>query len=835
MADLPEDNAPGNTDSKAPGREQLKKLEKNGGKTTGATSPSTEAESGVQETGGAEDQVGRGYRPDNPEQLLKLKPSAKGVFKFASQNRGKFIIGGAAAGFITLVIVGFFLLIPFKIQHIVTNLQNRFYGTSENAVDNETNQLFSNYLKKYVLPGITKCKGTIDKTCTPLPIGGTNLVSQLYRGWSTARLENKIAENYGIEFQYQQRTGRYYLKTRTTTGDGIDITDFEKSSGSEDLDNFLAGSNDPEFKQVSRSEVRQAVKDSLSNETRYKQVLYRYKIGRLLEEKYGIKRCIFACNLKDNFSEWKNEKKNAAKAMLAQRVLEPRTQMLGAALACLYSTDCDPTKDVDDSGQCTADVDCEAHGEDVSPTERDIQSKLDALAAKYGSEDVLALYNELAEKGFTQYVIEQILGEEAGQTASKAIPVVGWVNLAATAIGDVSSAPKKIEKLSYVINSATMVETFSMYRTAADEIDDPHAPKDSALIGSLVDSLSGNKSSDMGGSAEAEQTPLYNDLLGSGKGGSADYKCNNGKPVPAGQEVCPEMQLNNVSNIAQALNQVKSIPGFNIISKLASFWNDSVGKVVGILGGLLQDIPGLGSIGDLINQIAGPLIQHFITWIFPAIASDNMSGGRTFDLIAGGADVSGNDFAHNGLGGQELSPQQTATIINQQQQEQNLEDSQQSLFAKIFNANSDNSLATKVALAMPNNASGLLSSVGSVFTNPLNVFGNLFSLNHASAATAAADPFGVTQYGYPANDAIFSTDPETYWQNNCTTDGTTIDMSLPVNQTYHTQAKDNPNPNTQMPENTSTDPCFLIQAAVGSAGALYDSNLLTPDEQASQQ
>jgi hypothetical protein len=781
------------------------------------------------------------YRPGSPHEFTRMRPSLRGVTGFARTNRGKVFIGGAAASLITLLIVGFFAVLPFKILHIMNNLQSHFFSTSENAMTKETDVLFSNYVKKYVLPGITRCGNTINKDCSSKAVGGTGLVSQLYRGWSNAKLENKLAENYGMEFRYQKSTGHFFLRASGTEGNGVDLGTADSPDGfiksTKSLDDEIATSKDPQFKRVSRSEVRQAVRDSLSGETKFKQVMYRFKVGRLLEEKYGIKRCIIACTAQDNFADWKNQKKVAAKALVAQRILRPRGEMVGLVIECLTDPNCDPTK-IDTSGVCTADENCESNGEDTSAVEKDVQSKLDALAAKDGEEsvaDIIKLYNDLEEKGFTQFTIEQVLAvildedaaQAAGQTADKALPVVGWINLAAQVVGDVNSAPGKIQKLTYITNSSTMVASFAMYRTYADEIKNGHV--DASIVGAFTDTLGPNSKSTMGGTAEAEQTPLYSKLIGNGKyAGASNYKCNDGKLVAAGQGTCSELQLNNTSQLTAALQNIKSgIPFFGEIAGLASLWNSTLGKVISIIGNLINYIiPQLAeTVGAVISKVAGPLIQAVANFIIPPIVSDNMSGGRTFDVVAGGADVSANDYAHNGLGGQELSGAQQAAILNQQQELD--QPAHTSLYARLFDTSSDNSLITKVAMATPLSFAGAKSSIAALFSNPLAGFSGLFPSGLAHAA-AGADPFGITQYGYPLSDPSFSADPETFWDRNCSTDGTTMDPNLPLNKNYRSNITINPD--TQMPENTSTDPCYLIQAAVGSDGGLFDSGLLTQDD-----
>jgi hypothetical protein len=415
------------------------------------------------------------------------------------------------------------------------------------------------------------------------------------------------------------------------------------------------------------------------------------------------------------------------------------------------------------------------------------------------------------------------------------------------------SVGPKIKKLSYVTNTSTMVALFSMYRTYADETKTGHV--DAAMVGDFTNTLGTNKNSDMGGTAEAEATPLYNYLIGGNRPSSTGvgflqrmlspttyaatastsaYLCNNGKPVPAGELVCSETKPGGGNGLANSIHDITNSAAIAPVTQLAKLWNKTAGglisSVLSPLGDVISNIPGIGNITDFISSAFEPIVSSVIQYLVPAIASDNMSGGRVFDLAAGGADVAGNDYAHNGLGGQKLSDQQVAAIYNEQQQSENARYSNQSFIARMFDTSSDQSAITKLALAVPNSPS---TAISTFMSNPLgNIFSGFSSIFSSRSTYAAAapqgDPFGITQYGYPTDSAVFATDPEKYWDDNCTTDGTTLDMTMPVNVNWHKDIQINKD--TYMPENTTTNPCLLIQAAVGSAGALYDSTLLTPDD-----
>lgn len=837
---------------KAVTRPSLQALE-GGGKTSppagdSSTAPEPADLAKKEETPPDPHQVGRGYRPDNPEELTKLKPSVKGVFGFAKTNRGKVIIGGAAAGFITLLIIGFFALLPFKILHIVNNLQNRFFATSENAVQKETDALFSSYIKKYVLPGLNTCKGsTIDKSCTPKEaIQGNSMVSKLYQGWRTARFENTIAEKYGLEFK--KANGGFYMKMPGMTGDGASLGDentgFIKSGKT--LEDFIdkSSDNDGQFRKVGRSELRQAYRGALQNETKWKSVMYRYKVGGLLAKKYGLKRCIIACGTRDNFNDWKDNKFRAAKMILAERVLGPRSETLAIVIQCVISGGCDP------NNRSETDSD----GRKQNKTQAQLQEKLAILAAqntgKYA--DVLANSSTILKDGYKKFILQKIvkkLGGEGSKVVSEKIagnlvPVVGWVNTASGVVNSLENADKGIKAWSYMANATAMVSLYTTYRVFADETKSGNV--DPTILGSFTSQLSSvaDKTA-TGGTASAEQAPLYATLIGGAnpqQSGSSSYKCNDGNPVPAGRQVCQEEVLGGSNSaVADTINSV--LRNLGPLKGLLDFWHDTAGQIIEPLINAFSYIadvswvPGYDALLGHISSAAEPIISSFTDWIIPSPFSDNMSGGRTFDMMAGGADVSGNDYAQNGLGGKALSPQQALTILNEQTQQDVQNYKSQSFFARMFDTNSNYSPATKLATAMPSSWSSAGQTIASLFSNPFGKLGHgfasLFSPSHVfAAATAQADPFGITQYGYPSDDprlADANADPEKYWDENCSADGTTLDWSKGTNAAWQDN-ETTTDANTGMPKNDTTNPCLLIQAAVGSAGGLYDSSLLTTDD-----
>lgn len=795
------------------------------------------------------------YR-SSPNSKNAPSPAAK-LRALVVRNKKKALIGGGAGGtIIGLMVAAFLLLIPLKIETMVNNLQSRFFATSENATQSETQSLFESYMITRVLPSYKSCGTTVSRHCTVRNFG-TNPISSLYRAWSQARLENTLADKYGIEFKYYSKGNSWHLKAPGLTSAGEDI-----GADGSGLGRLL----------TSRSEFRSALSialdDALEKETKFTQVMTRYKIGRLLEEKYGIKRCLIFCGVKDPLADNIADQKIAAKLFLTQRVIYPRNNSLGIVLMCLFNGDnCDAT-----TTKTPGDTDAPATAGTPENQEVDkpVSNGLRDLASKFSVTDEASLkalqnlYNDISEKGFQKWLLTEGLtkigvSEGTSGMTSDAIPVAGWINMAAQIVNTANNAGPTLKKLRYVTNAAAMVSVYMMYRTYADEIHTGHVT--ATEVGSMTDSLSaGNNSSsndpEVGGTASAEETPLYQSLIDNNSSASStaspNYKCNDGKSVPSGKLICPEESLGGGNSYASTLHSFLNMPGMNVITDLAKVWKNTIGQIFNftniILGSIFQTAVkvaddscnvthGLAPAGycqakDLATKEMPRLVDGVTRWLIPDPFSTNMSGGRTFDMMAGGADVAGNDYAHTGLGGKALTPAQTADIINQQQSQAQQEFSHESVFAQMFSASNQYSLLSKVTMKVPlswHKASITLfiGFLKNPFASLLNNFASIFSGKTNAAVQAQDDPFGIKQYGYTQSDLDQIGDPEAYWNKNCTDDPT---QGYQIGNSWNQSAVNNIDQDTGMPENGTVNPCMLIKATVGSAGGYYDTSLLTQDD-----
>ena len=812
---------------------------------------------------------------------------AKKALNVLKNNKKKAAYGGGAiGGIIALIVAIFLMLIPLKIEHMVKNLENHFFATSQDALGNETDKLFRSYVINKVLPGYKGvCGSTIDKNCSAKSSVGDGPVSKLFNTWRDNKLENKLANKYGVEFKIDAEGG---LQLKTPGNSIVDL-------GHEGI------KFDSVFQSTDKASIRQAVRDAVANETRYKKVYLRFQAGRLLEKKYGVRRCLFYCKISDPVFDKIKDQKLAAKLFLVNRVISPRSEILGGATSCIIDPKCDPSKPeptspTDSNNPSNSDGE---NGRATSGLEKENTKTLDTIFEKLGfasAEDLAKEVDRINKAGgFTKDIVtklvEKVAGTAAGEAAGKAVPVIGQINMVAEIVTAGKNIGPKIKAIGYMVNAATAVSMWGTYSSLADEIHTGHVK--AAEVGGFTSQLGpadstqtdpNNPDKLIGGKAGAEQTPLYSNLMGSGAtnngqsssastsfiqklipsvfassntSGNTDstYKCNNGSSVPNGQLVCPEEGFTQGNAVANDIsNVINGIPG---LTTLADIWNNTIGFVIngaqsilGLITGFLKAggdqlckvqpfsdvIPGVGfycGAMSFVNDNLPKLLEAIVSYLIPQTVGPNMSGGRTFDTMAAGADVAGNDNAHSTLGGQKLTNQQTADIMKSQYNQQVEEFNKLPIMAKIFSRDTPMSLVSTIAMKVPLNSFGIeiQNIVISYISNPVNKIMGSFSLimnphKVFAAPVFQGDPFGITQYGYPAGS--IPDDPETYWNNNCSDNES---QAYQKDNSWNDSAVNNVDSDTEQGVNNTVNPCLLIKATVGATGAVYDTGLLTPSQQ----
>jgi|GEM_PF-2033088 len=804
----------------------------------------------------------------NPLNSIPFRSNNNGTGQRPRSIRGRlarkyrtYLIFSAVLGGITgLIVTAFLILLPLKIESFITNIEDHFMSLPADAEEGEVDNLFTRYMTVHVFPALRSCgarsTAVIDRHCNAYLnntfTGGTsNPVKALWRGWRNANFENKLATKYQIEFQLDRsangRRGQWYLKTPGIAGKGDPIGADGAGLGAE-------------FQKASRADLRAAIK----TQTRWYNVMIRYKYRRLLDEKYGIKDCVVYCGIRDSIASSKANVKYAAKMFLIERVVGPRNAALASVLSCilLATNGCDGKAPTTVCAEAESTCD-EMAGEGETVAAANVEEAVGEASAGFGSETaskLIGLISDVREAGGAQSyainkVISQFISEGGEDETEDDVPIVGemaMLNQGLDFVNEAGGAGNKLQYFAYLVNVQAAVSVFRLFQTYADEIHTGHA--NGTEVGSFTQALEPGDQCESGiehcsgrpvnGTAGADETPLYGSLI-SGESSPvhpSTYLCNNGKPVPSGKLVCPEEDLGAKNQTISSIDSVLSDTGILAIaqayesSPVATVFNalqSAAGYVAGTILSGAEDVLNLidPSLIASAKSEAGSIFKSIVDDIIPSPFSPDESAGRTGDMIMAGSDASASDYAHTGEGGEQLTPAEAASITQQQENETKQEFQGEPLFAQLFSTSDPDSMISRIAMAMPFSLSGLPSDIVS-FLNPIkNIsgsFASLFSSTLSAATPAQADPFGITQYGYPPG--TIPSHPEAYWNANCSDNPA---QGYQNNANYASNNWNNDtttDPENGQPVNTTTNPCMLIESAVGSAGAIYDSSLLTSDD-----
>jgi hypothetical protein len=402
---------------------------------------------------------------------------------------------------------------------------------------------------------------------------------------------------------------------------------------------------------------------------------------------------------------------------------------------CILNTNDNACQGQEATTTCTEGDSCaELAGQKQTEADGDVDKAVGEVTSQFGSETAQQLIGIIADErdagGFQNYVMKKILAQVFNEDfANKTVPVVGelqTLSQVSSFISTISHSPAALKKMSYLVNSTAAVSLYAMYRSYADEVHTGHV--DATELGSFNNSLGpgsqcdtdiqGTCDAQVGGTADATQTPLYGYLNGGSDstGGStqtsflqnilpakayadaasvsSSYSCGGGDSVSSGSLVSPEEKLGQGNAVVSSVSSAFNDSGLSTIASTYNTITAPIKPFLSLFSGLtswfssgaesaFEKIPG---VGGLINDAKG-LIGNFFTFIVkqivPSPFSTEMSGGRTYDMMAAGADVSGNDFSHTGLGGRQLSNQEAAQQVAEQTNITEQQFSKQPLFAPL--------------------------------------------------------------------------------------------------------------------------------------------------------
>lgn len=779
----------------------------------------------------------------NPSKKSGLKRGLKGL----ASKRAKIALAGIIVS-VVMSVLAFIGLLPLKLVHMAENLQDRFFSMGQSAVEERGERIMSRYLRKHVLPSLGKdCPSTkVSRSCVAA-IPGDTPAARMFRGWKDARLENTLAEKYGIEF-YKDADGP---KMRTTTiPKGVDISDF---ANGEVGDNLFESKN-----LKGRAEIRRAFNASFEDESKLKKIWLRIKVGSLLGRKYAVKRCVFACKIRDNFADWKDTKKTAFRRMVAHRIIKNTDKTYAYVVACVISANCDKRENSDGK---------------ISDTkiEGEVNDVLEKRLSELDVEDVAKIIdysNEIIKKGFLQFAIEQIIKTVFTSTviqegALSAVPLVGQVIFAIKILDAIQNSPKVIAAARFAILASTMVPFFYLLLSHAGEIKSGRVDPD--IVEGAMETFQPSESDLQG----AEVSPLFNTIMG-GESPAVSFfngtvhaasnnsdiatgqimKCADGKEIKPGKLVCEEDTLGVNSELLAGITAFFSFLGpiGDIIHAANTFinWVQSIVNrfTDAIMGWITANVPILQTAIGYFSSKLGDALKYLLTTFLHFPDLDSMSGARAFNTASGGATVSGVEAAKNGVGGKPMTEKQVADASQEMHNQDIYEFKQKSFYARMFDTDSPRSLISQTAMVMPGNEYRARDTLMAFVSNPFAVFKTTAVASISNNAVAASNTYGEQTYkgftafdmkpvGVSKDDPVMNNDPEDeslYGEEACKAE----EERWLSSDNYEIDGADGSIPMTYFAYPKTVNRCRLEKSVTCAMGAVYVEKLTDVCEEGDQ-
>lgn len=802
----------------------------------------------------ATDKVGAGFTGDVPG-IGPVGRAARIKRFFFGTTRRKTTTGIATGGLIAgLAIGGFMGMMPMKLIFFANHIQNAGFGVITGNQEQLAENILSRYIVKQVMPGLTgACTTTnVNKSCAVVAPGNSQ-VSKLYNAWRDHNLEGKLAKNHG--FEIKRINNKFYLNVKGIPGD-VDLGDVQRFKNFDG--NLFAEIDHPD-----RQKIRSIARTSLNGETRFKNRVLYYQTARLLERKYGIKRCLVMCSTRDAWNDKTKDlkdKSQIAKIHMMERVFAPQNEAFQLLLECgLGGFDCTEMLDADDDGNR------------MTKYERDLAARLIAYRNTMGLSkytELLQDSEDLRKRGLVTRMSEKVFGPLLTKISAKAIPVVGWVDTVVLMAYGLTRAGPALMTLTYSLNAATAVAYYSTVQTTASEQmlgeSDPYA------LGSMTELFDQNPENDQNG-AGAESSPLYGIVTGDTPIAStasnplfmfgattADqsvrrYQCNNPEDIP--NPICPEEAFdersksrltNFVGGVSSWLTFASSSVKLGNIDLLTimELWKTSsdwlFGKLSVVIDWIVKSIipeSWLQAIADFAEPYIEALTKYFATFVVSMLTT-NPSGARLFNIAVAGSLISARE---QGIasGGEVLDNKTVLEIQAEQEEFERIAFESKPFFERMFDTTDKRSAVSRFAMSMPTSTGGFQSKLASFFANPLgnnaNYLASAFTPRTTAASINAYQAMGIVPVGYAPTDSVFQPDIENYEEaNNCSdpdnaknwADAIPVDApdwsnesSLNTDAFYSGQL---------MP--TETNGCMLVNSVVSALGSEYDESFLPKDD-----
>lgn len=728
------------------------------------------------------------------------KTSFKGRGKFAARisglgkKRGA-AIGGGIAGVVLIGLLSIFsFLLPFKLTHIIENIEERIGQVPQYAIE----QRLEYYMNRYLIMRTLESRGvSIDKNGTNFTYLGKGIPGTLYTNWQGAKLEVKMLDQYGYRLEpVNPDAGVGSLDTNPTKWKLVSDV-----PGSEGIP-------------LDRTEARRFVRKFAKENTRWYQVVKRFHMRTIMKRYFGIGNWKPFERKVDRTRDTYFETKKAFKKRVVQATIGRSSSRLGIYLTCVT----DPDTCSDKLGE----PDVSSSGDDLLTT-----SQIDDAAEEF-SENGLRIVgdgiDDEAAQATAGLIFDNIKDFGIKKILGSIIAGAGILDFFSNVVLSLENGT--LSQIVYDRNAQQYVGFASSFMSGEDQqqAGEDYDIQDAQVMTEILDNF--------------ETSPVYRQLNNvtdySEDGSQIRRDCNgdgNNDILEEGEVVCPQKKL------VQNKTAFTSYPAWDgVVVPIAEGIDSTIGAILDFVnGGIEAVLNATGVTAALTGLLEKFGIDTFLADNFASLLNDifgmAVSGDEqeveAYDNIVGSYSVLqsslGGDTSpdgENSIGGQLLTDEQVVAINNETRQQQEYEQSQQSVFARYVDPTNYQSLTGQAAMHMPSSFSAASIRASSILT-PTSIFksiSNLFVKPTKAQDLPAHNPFDALQMGIPADHPIFTAnngegmDPEEV--------RTTYQCDLPVGDRPQNKVVTDRTDKYPFSVRAQSDPC-LLEKVTEEAGTMY--------------
>jgi hypothetical protein len=709
------------------------------------------------------------------------------------------------------------LLAPLKLVGIMKTIDARYFAANNSALDEGTQRVVSAYIRNRIIPGLSRpqCKENMaTRDCVALVDSDSSPLGQIFDRMKEVKYEDRLAAS-GLEFR--KINGRVVMLVDKPDSPGLRAELADPNSGAQgvfeirkvggidtlfdttDKNGSGAGMQDAFTK---RSDMRKMFNDKVRTTGQHNKLWHYYKLAGFAEKKYGIKKCFVACNLRDDYADWKDDKSRTigqfspqnvtrlATAKFLARVDLPMKEGTKLLVECLLSEACTEIMQRDDP----------ANEERRTYLEKQMSQRVKALLSQGDNALVEKVFKQIGEidgefkgsasKYYFTKVFKNLVGEQIAKRLSNAIPIVGWIKML-DQVGTVLAAlPKVVAGIQYTAKAAAVVGAYMTIRTCSDET------TTGDTLGELhqgCSSLLGENNPSGDPLLAAEISPLFQEVMSSNPlqvvglfgtsyaqstGTTSTYPCDTEgkKYLQPDQIVCDNERFDipskNLDKIGEAGKGIRT---------LTTPYRATVGPIVNLISGPLEAAGSIAVAGamkvvpgaeELVAEASKKAEESVIkvleeSGITETSISEKMNGPQLVNAVISGAELLGNRAASEELGlPEDKNGNVTAGLWNEIKEGERNEFMKRPLYARLFDSSDKMSLVSQLNLSKPQGRQAgpiaqvatLIKGAPSLLTSTTQTLVAVTagrSLAQSAATNAYVSPVGLTTYALSPQSPVY--------------------------------------------------------------------------------